>query len=54
MKYWAKLHSIADASLGSLSSYAYILCVIHYAQRCTPPLVPVLQQVRSRITVARW
>ena len=38
---------VADASQGSFSSYAYILMVIHFLQRTSPPVVPVLQLVRS-------
>ena len=36
---------MADASLGGLSSYAYILMLLHYLQRTEPPVIPVLQQV---------
>ena len=36
---------MGDASTGSLSSYAYILMLIHYLQRTRPPVVPCLQQV---------
>ena len=36
---------ICDASAGSLSSYAYILLLLHYLQQVKPPVVPVLQQV---------
>ena len=32
IKYWAKSHSINDASQGTLSSYALALMVIHYLQ----------------------
>lgn len=34
---------IGDASKGSLSSYAYILMLLHYLQQCNPPVIPVLQ-----------
>lgn len=45
MKYFAKLCDIGDASRGSLSSYAYILMVLHFLQQCKPPVIPVLQEV---------
>ena len=38
---------MCDASSGSLSSYAYILMLIHYLQRAQPPVIPVLQEVRQ-------
>ena len=36
---------MCDASSGSLSSYAYILLLLHYLQQVKPPVIPVLQQV---------
>ncbi|KAK4314793.1 hypothetical protein Pmani_013939 [Petrolisthes manimaculis] len=45
MKYFAKLCDIGDASRGSLSSYAYILMVLHFLQQCHPPVIPVLQEL---------
>lgn len=45
MKYFAKLCDIGDASRGSLSSYAYILMVLHFLQQCKPPVIPVLQEL---------
>lgn len=45
VKRWAKTHDINDASLGTLSSYALALMVIHYLQGvCKPAVVPVLQR----------
>lgn len=45
VKRWAKTHNINDASLGTLSSYALALMVIHYLQGvCKPAVVPVLQR----------
>ena len=44
-KLFAKICDIGDASRGSLSSYAYILMLIHYLQNCVPPVVPVLQVI---------
>ena len=42
-KLFAKRCDIGDASRGSLSSYAYILMLIHFLQQCEPPVLPVLQ-----------
>ncbi|KAJ1357378.1 hypothetical protein KIN20_015514 [Parelaphostrongylus tenuis] len=44
VKRWAKSCDIGDASRGSLSSYAYIILLIHYLQNCDPPVVPRLQE----------
>ena len=33
LKYWAKRRSINDPSAGSLSSYAYVILLIHYLQQ---------------------
>lgn len=46
-KILAKRCEIGDASRGSLSSYAYILMVLHYLQQVNPPVIPVLQEVES-------
>jgi DNA polymerase sigma len=43
LKHWAKKRQIADAAKGYLSSYSYIVLLIAYLQRTTPPLVPNLQ-----------
>jgi hypothetical protein len=40
-----QLCDIGDASRGTLSSYAYIIMVIHFLQQIQPPVLPVLQQV---------
>ncbi|XP_064604614.1 terminal uridylyltransferase 4-like isoform X2 [Liolophura sinensis] len=45
MKVFAKVCDIGDASRGSLSSYGYILMVLHYLQQCKPPVIPVLQEL---------
>ena len=37
---------IGDASTGTLSSYAYIIMLIHFLQQIRPSVLPVLQQVR--------
>ena len=38
---------MCDAATGSLSSYAYILMLIHYLQQVKPPVLPVLQKVSN-------
>ena len=43
VKFFAKVCDIGDASRGSLSSYGYILMLIHYLQQVDPPVLPVLQ-----------
>ena len=45
IKHWAKRRSINEPYHGSPSSYAWVLCVIHYLQTCNPPVLPVLQQL---------
>jgi len=45
VKFFAKVCDIGDASRGSLSSYAYILMMIFYLQQCSPPVIPVLQEM---------
>ena len=49
VKLFAKICDIGEASRGSLSSYAYILMLIHYLQRCSPPVIPILQVKRVMI-----
>ncbi|MFH4975345.1 hypothetical protein AB6A40_002054 [Gnathostoma spinigerum] len=45
VKEWARWCMIGDASRGSLSSYSYVIMVIYYLQRITPPVLPFLQEV---------
>jgi terminal uridylyltransferase len=45
VKLFAKICDIGDASRGSLSSYAYILMMIFYLQKVSPPVLPVLQEL---------
>ncbi|XP_068726733.1 terminal uridylyltransferase 4-like isoform X2 [Montipora capricornis] len=47
VKVFAKVCDIGDASKGSLSSYAYILMLLHYLQQCQPPVIPVLQSLHT-------
>jgi terminal uridylyltransferase len=50
LKRLAKSCDMCDAAAGSLSSYAYVLMLLHYLQTVTPPIVPVLQQVCTEIS----
>ncbi|VDM51933.1 unnamed protein product [Angiostrongylus costaricensis] len=48
VKTWAKRCGVGDASKGSLSSYAWILMLIHYLQRTEPiRMLPFLQLVNT-------
>jgi terminal uridylyltransferase len=43
VKHWARRRCINSPSEGTLSSYAYILMVLHFLQTRRPPIVPNLQ-----------
>lgn len=46
VKYWAKRRKINDTYRGTLSSYCYVMMVIHFLQseaHCRPPVLPCLQ-----------
>jgi DNA polymerase sigma len=43
IKHWAKMRGVNDAANGSLSSYAWVLLVIHFLQRRPVPVLPNLQ-----------
>lgn len=44
VKLWARRRFINDTYSGTLSSYAYVVMVIHFLQSaCHPPVLPVLQ-----------
>ena len=43
IKYWAKRRQINAPFAGTLSSYAYVLLIIHFLQRRDPPILPCLQ-----------
>lgn len=47
VKHWAKQRKINDPHVGTLSSYAYLLMVIYYLQHTRPPVLPVLQDLKS-------
>ena len=43
VKHWARQRKINDPFRGTLSSYAYVLMVIHFLQQAVPPVLPNLQ-----------
>lgn len=43
IKRWAKRRWMNNASEGTLSSYGYVLCLVHFLQTRDPPVVPNLQ-----------
>lgn len=43
LKRWAKRRWVNNASEGTLSSYGYLLCLLHFLQTRSPPVVPNLQ-----------
>ncbi|CAF0866293.1 unnamed protein product [Brachionus calyciflorus] len=45
VKHFAKICRIGDASCGSLSSYAYIVMMLHYLMNTDPPVLPCLQRL---------
>ena len=45
IKHWAKSRLINNPGEGTLSSYGYILCLIHYLQHRQVPVLPNLQQL---------
>ncbi|CAL2038412.1 unnamed protein product [Caenorhabditis brenneri] len=49
VKAWAKRSGIGEASKGSLSSYAWIVMLIHYLQQVEPvPVLPCLQEMNHQ------
>lgn len=51
VKQYAKSCNIADASKGSLSSFAWSVMVIHFLQHTQPPILPHLQETGNKKTV---
>jgi terminal uridylyltransferase len=45
LKYWAKRRHVNNASEGTLSSYGYLLALIHFLQTRNPPILPNLQAI---------
>ena len=45
VKSWAKARGVNSPPDGTLSSYGYVLCVLHFLQRTRPPLLPSLQRL---------
>uniref|UniRef100_A0A0N4V7Z6 PAP-associated domain-containing protein n=1 Tax=Enterobius vermicularis TaxID=51028 RepID=A0A0N4V7Z6_ENTVE len=52
LKVWTKCCNISGASEGWLSSYAYIIMLLHFLQRLERPVLPFLQQVVEFIWLA--
>ncbi len=47
LKSWSKRRCIAHPEEGTLSSYSWVLMLIHYLQRTSPPVLPFLQEDRD-------
>eukprot|EP01027_Heterolobosea_sp_BB2_P022924 GEZU01033829.1.p2 GENE.GEZU01033829.1~~GEZU01033829.1.p2 ORF type:complete len:237 (-),score=64.24 GEZU01033829.1:83-760(-) len=47
IKYWAKQRDINQPYHGTLSSYAYLLMLIHYLQNLKVPVLPILQDLNA-------
>ena len=45
IKHWAKMRQMNNPGDGTLSSYGYILMLIHFLQVCQPPVLPNLQRI---------
>ncbi|CAF1300670.1 unnamed protein product [Didymodactylos carnosus] len=45
VKLLSKYHHLCDSSKQSLSSYSYVLMIIHFLQRITLPILPYLQEI---------
>lgn len=45
IKAWARMFNINDASNGFISSYAFMVMMLAFLQRCDPPVIPFLQEV---------
>uniref|UniRef100_A0A914I935 PAP-associated domain-containing protein n=1 Tax=Globodera rostochiensis TaxID=31243 RepID=A0A914I935_GLORO len=54
IKRLAKMCGVNDASTGSISSYAYIVMLIHVLQRVEPPVLPFLQNGSEGKLVDGW
>ena len=52
VKHWAKQRGINDASNGTLSSYAWVIMVLHFLQRRRDPVIPNLQHA-ALVSAAR-
>lgn len=53
VKYWSKMRRINEPYLGTLSSYCWLILVIHYLQSIVKPsILPVLQAVVQHSTLS--
>ncbi|KAL6601815.1 hypothetical protein U3516DRAFT_471181, partial [Neocallimastix sp. 'constans'] len=43
--YWSKMKNINEPYMGTLSSYCFILMIIHFLQIKEPPVLPNLQKI---------
>jgi DNA polymerase sigma len=48
IKYWSRNRKINDPYRGTLSSYCYILLLIHFLQTRKPPVLPCLQTLNRK------
>ena len=49
IKYWAKNRKINEPYTGTLSSYAYVVLLIHFLQTRNPPVLPNLQEITRNL-----
>ena len=54
VKIWSKQAGVADASSGTLSSYAWAILTIFYLQQTQPPVLPVLQSADLAGEGTQW
>jgi TUTase nucleotidyltransferase domain/Cid1 family poly A polymerase len=47
IKHWARSRHINSPADGTLSSYGYVICLLHFLQNRPVPLVPNLQRIPS-------
>jgi len=48
VKSWARKLGLNDNSTGTFSSYALVVMIIYFLQRCNPPILPFLQEDAKR------
>ena len=47
IKHFAKICQICFANQGGLKSYAFSIMLIHFLQQCSPPVLPILQELNA-------
>lgn len=50
VKYWANICKISNPDAGSYPPEAYIVMIIYYLQRTSPPILPCIHEMYSRST----